>query len=93
MRILSAAETGQGNEEMLRFAPDSPWSLIYDMEALFPAKKPQPEPTVNKDDSVSTLILDINKANKIFKKIRVELLCVPPVFLKSVKYIPTSFFF
>lgn len=33
------SETGLGNEEMLRFAPDSPWALLYDMEALFPDKK------------------------------------------------------
>ncbi|XP_026319580.1 bromodomain-containing protein 7-like [Hyposmocoma kahamanoa] len=46
------AETGQGSEEMLRFAPDSPWASIYDMEALFPDKKNQPEPQPVKDDNV-----------------------------------------
>ncbi|XP_050680568.1 bromodomain-containing protein 7-like isoform X2 [Leptidea sinapis] len=33
-------ETGRGNEELLRFAADSPWSAIYDMEAMFPATPP-----------------------------------------------------
>ncbi|XP_047520470.1 bromodomain-containing protein 7-like isoform X3 [Pieris napi] len=56
------AETGQGNEEMLRFAPESPWSLIYDMEALFPAKKPQPEPAVSKDDNdISKVKIDLEE--------------------------------
>ncbi|XP_039761275.1 bromodomain-containing protein 7-like isoform X2 [Pararge aegeria] len=46
-----ASETGQGNEEMLRFAPDSPWQHIYDMEAMFPDKKAQQEPTTPKEDN------------------------------------------
>ncbi|XP_053621609.1 bromodomain-containing protein 7-like isoform X3 [Plodia interpunctella] len=45
-----AAETGQGNEEMLRFAPDSPWTLFYDMEALFPDKKQQQPETTPKEE-------------------------------------------
>ncbi|CAH2103031.1 unnamed protein product [Euphydryas editha] len=45
------SEMGQGNEEMLRFAPDSPWQHIYDMEAMFPDKKNQPEPAPPKDEN------------------------------------------
>ncbi|XP_013175897.1 PREDICTED: bromodomain-containing protein 7 isoform X2 [Papilio xuthus] len=37
-------EMGQGNEELLRFAPDSPWAAIYDMEAMFPDRKVLPDP-------------------------------------------------
>ncbi|XP_045488675.1 bromodomain-containing protein 7 isoform X2 [Pieris rapae] len=55
------AETGQGNEEMLRFAPESPWSLIYDMEALFPAKKPQPEPVSKDDNDISKVKIDLEE--------------------------------
>lgn len=39
--FFAAYENGQHNEEPLRFAPDSPWALIYDMEAMFPDKKQQ----------------------------------------------------
>ncbi|XP_045510702.1 bromodomain-containing protein 7-like isoform X2 [Colias croceus] len=56
------SETGQGNEELLRFAPDSPWALIYDMEAMFPEKKQQPEPTVPKDENdLSKVKIDIDE--------------------------------
>lgn len=41
---LVASETGQGNAELLRFAPDSPWTLFYDMEALFPDKRADAPP-------------------------------------------------
>ncbi|XP_041975658.1 bromodomain-containing protein 7-like isoform X2 [Aricia agestis] len=44
------SELGQGNEELLRFAADSPWACIYDMEAMFPDKKQQAE-TAPADDT------------------------------------------
>ncbi|CAH0724470.1 unnamed protein product, partial [Brenthis ino] len=54
------SETGQGNEEMLRFAPDSPWQHIYDMEALFPDKKNQVEQTPPKEENdLSKVKIDI----------------------------------
>lgn len=65
----SAAETGQGNEEMLRFAPDSPWALIYDMETLFPDKKQQQqEQTPAKEENVSYVILHNDIHRRITKK-------------------------
>lgn len=60
------AETGQGNEEMLRFAPDSPWALIYDMEALFPDKKQQQEQTPAKDDyDISKVKVDVEQLRSL----------------------------
>jgi hypothetical protein len=56
--VSIASETGQGNEEMLRFAPDSPWNLFYDMEAMFPDKKAQAEATQAKEENVSIRIAD-----------------------------------
>ncbi|XP_063899569.1 bromodomain-containing protein 7 isoform X1 [Helicoverpa armigera] len=53
-------ETGQSTEEPLRFAPDSPWSLIYDMEALFPDKKQQ-EPPPSPDNDLSKVKVDIDQ--------------------------------
>lgn len=63
--FISASETGQGNEEMLRFAPDSPWQHIYDMEAMFPDKKNQPEPAAAKDENVNTLIYNFYKSKEL----------------------------
>ncbi|KAG6445974.1 bromodomain-containing protein 7 isoform X2 [Manduca sexta] len=56
------SETGQGNEEMLRFAPDSPWTAIYDMEAMFPDKKQQPEqgPYVE-DNDISKVKVEVEQ--------------------------------
>ncbi|XP_068626722.1 bromodomain-containing protein 7-like [Battus philenor] len=55
-------EMGQGNEEMLRFSPDSPWTAIYDMEALFPDRKNQPEPTPATDETdFSKVKVDIDQ--------------------------------
>lgn len=51
--MYTASETGQGNAEILRFAADSPWTAIYDMEALFPDKKQQQEQTSATEDNVS----------------------------------------
>ncbi|CAH2989582.1 unnamed protein product [Chilo suppressalis] len=60
------AETGQGNEEMLRFAPDSPWNLIYDMEAMFPDKKNQPDPAQNKDEfDISKIKVEIDQLRSL----------------------------
>ncbi|XP_046964199.1 bromodomain-containing protein 7-like [Vanessa cardui] len=60
------SETGQGNEEILRFAPDSPWQHIYDMEALFPDKKNQPEPAPVKDDNdLSKVKIDIEQLRSL----------------------------
>ncbi|CAB3239478.1 unnamed protein product [Arctia plantaginis] len=60
------AETGQGNEEMLRFAPDSPWALIYDMETLFPDKKQQQEQTPAKEDNdLSKVKVDIDQLRSL----------------------------
>ncbi|XP_060808382.1 bromodomain-containing protein 7 isoform X3 [Amyelois transitella] len=56
-----AAETGQGNEELLRFAPDSPWNLFYDMEAMFPDKKQQPEQPPKEEPDTSKLKVDIDQ--------------------------------
>ncbi|XP_047024810.1 bromodomain-containing protein 7-like isoform X2 [Helicoverpa zea] len=53
-------ETGQSTEEPLRFAPDSPWSLIYDMEALFPDKKQQ-EPPPSPENDLSKVKVDIDQ--------------------------------
>ncbi|KAL0851626.1 hypothetical protein ABMA28_007403 [Loxostege sticticalis] len=55
------SETGQGNEELLRFAPDSPWTLFYDMEALFPDKKQQPDPTPKDENDLSKVKVDIDQ--------------------------------
>ncbi|XP_075990306.1 bromodomain-containing protein 7-like isoform X2 [Anticarsia gemmatalis] len=56
------AETGQGNEEMLRFAPDSPWAVIYDMETLFPDKKQQQEQSqVKEEQDLSKVRVDIDQ--------------------------------
>ncbi|XP_052748871.1 bromodomain-containing protein 7-like isoform X3 [Galleria mellonella] len=60
------SETGQGNEELLRFAPDSPWNLFYDMEALFPDKKQQSEPASPKDDNdISKIKVDIDELRSL----------------------------
>ncbi|CAB3260932.1 unnamed protein product [Arctia plantaginis] len=59
------AETGQGNEEMLRFAPDSPWALIYDMETLFPDKKQQQEQTPAKEDNVKVDIDQLRSLSEL----------------------------
>ncbi|CAH0694885.1 unnamed protein product [Spodoptera exigua] len=53
-------ETGQSNEEPLRFAPDSPWALIYDMETLFPDKKQQ-EQTPPPENDLSKVKVDIDQ--------------------------------
>ncbi|XP_072947910.1 bromodomain-containing protein 7 isoform X3 [Epargyreus clarus] len=56
------SETGQGNEEMLRFAPDSPWTAIYDMEALFPDKKQQAEqPPPKEEPDLSKVKIDLEQ--------------------------------
>ncbi|XP_052737406.1 bromodomain-containing protein 7 isoform X2 [Bicyclus anynana] len=56
------SETGQGNEEMLRFAPDSPWQHIYDMEAMFPDRKAQQESAAPKDDNdLSKVRVDVEQ--------------------------------
>ncbi|KAL4713916.1 hypothetical protein ACJJTC_015570 [Scirpophaga incertulas] len=56
------AETGQGNEELLRFAPDSPWNLFYDMETLFPDKKTQPEtPPATEEFDVANIKVDVEQ--------------------------------
>ncbi|GBP38139.1 Bromodomain-containing protein 7 [Eumeta japonica] len=60
-----SSETGQGNEELLRFAPDSPWTAIYDMETLFPDKKAQTEQNedMQKDQSqdLSKVKVDVDQ--------------------------------
>ncbi|XP_061385490.1 bromodomain-containing protein 7-like isoform X1 [Danaus plexippus] len=60
-------ETGQGNEEMLRFAPDSPWQHIYDMELLFPDKRNRPETPPPRDESqeLSKVKIDIDELRSL----------------------------
>ncbi|XP_063548975.1 bromodomain-containing protein 7-like isoform X1 [Cydia strobilella] len=55
------SETGQGNEEMLRFAPDSPWNLFYDMEALFPDKKKDQEQPNQEEKDISSVKVDVEQ--------------------------------
>ena len=43
---------------MLRFAPDSPWQHIYDMEALFPDKKKQVEEPPPKEEEACVFFAD-----------------------------------
>ncbi|KAJ8736702.1 hypothetical protein PYW08_007358 [Mythimna loreyi] len=74
-------ETGQAPEEPLRFAPDSPWALIYDMETLFPDKKtqepptsPEPDPAKVKVDidqlrTLSELGIDVDYLNDIEEEV------------------------
>ncbi|XP_034834704.1 bromodomain-containing protein 7-like isoform X3 [Maniola hyperantus] len=60
------SETGQGNEAMLRFAADSPWQHIYDMEALFPDKKAQPDTPAPKEDSdLSKVKVDVEQLRSL----------------------------
>ncbi|CAH0592099.1 unnamed protein product [Chrysodeixis includens] len=55
------SETGQSTEEPLRFAPDSPWALIYDMEALFPDKKQQETQQINYENDLSKVKVDLDQ--------------------------------
>ncbi|CAH2049834.1 unnamed protein product, partial [Iphiclides podalirius] len=56
------SEMGQGNEELLRFAPDSPWALIYDMEAMFPDRKAQPDqPPPPEENDLSKVKIDVEQ--------------------------------
>ncbi|CAK1544352.1 unnamed protein product [Leptosia nina] len=67
------SETGQGNEEMLRFATDSPWAVIYDMEALFPGKKSQSEQTAQKDDNDSSKVkIDIEELRALSSEMGID---------------------
>lgn len=56
--FLSASEMGAGPEASLRFAADSPWAALYDMDALFPDKRIEEEqtPTVKEDVSCGPLL-------------------------------------
>ncbi|XP_049875927.1 bromodomain-containing protein 7-like isoform X2 [Pectinophora gossypiella] len=59
-------ETGKGNEELLRFAPDSPWTAIYDMEAMFPDKKQQTDtPPAAEDKDLSNVKVDIEQLRSL----------------------------
>ncbi|KPJ14947.1 Bromodomain-containing protein 7 [Papilio machaon] len=60
-------EMGQGNEELLRFAPDSPWTAIYDMEAMFPERRAQPEPAPTSDDNqeLSKVKVDVEELRSL----------------------------
>ncbi|XP_048489466.1 bromodomain-containing protein 7 isoform X2 [Plutella xylostella] len=78
-----ASETGAGPESTLRFAPDSPWAALYDMDALFPDKKVEEDqtPTVKEDDiskvkvdieqlrSLSSLGIDVDFLNEIEEEV------------------------
>ncbi|XP_073957378.1 bromodomain-containing protein 7-like isoform X1 [Choristoneura fumiferana] len=59
------SETGNGNEEMLRFAPDSPWALFYDMEAMFPDRKKEPEAPPAEDNDISKVRVDIEQLRSL----------------------------
>ncbi|XP_026738319.1 bromodomain-containing protein 7-like, partial [Trichoplusia ni] len=54
-------ENGQHNEEPLRFAPDSPWALIYDMEAMFPDKKQQEAQQISYENDLSNVKVDLDQ--------------------------------
>ncbi|KAJ2940757.1 hypothetical protein O0L34_g14868 [Tuta absoluta] len=59
-------EMGQGNQGMLRFAPDSPWSAIYDMEAMFPDKKRRSEHTTTSEETdLSKVKVDVDKLRSL----------------------------
>lgn len=60
------SESGQGNEEILRFAPDSPWALIYDMEALFPDKKKAEDAApAHLDNDLSKTKVDVDQLRSL----------------------------
>ncbi|KAJ0182830.1 hypothetical protein K1T71_002199 [Dendrolimus kikuchii] len=60
------SESGQGNEEMLRFAPDSPWALIYDMETMFPDKRKQEENAPAQDENdLSKMKVDVEQLRSL----------------------------
>lgn len=74
---------GQGNEELLRFAPDSPWAAIYDMEAMFPDRKAQPEPAPPADDHVCHMVLRVGCQLQFLRAFRNK--CVFQLDLSKVK--------
>lgn len=61
-------ETGQLNEEVLRFASDSPWSLLYDMETLFPSRKAQTEAEIAAEEpNLATMKVDVEELRTLSK--------------------------